>query len=280
MKIKVIIVILAVACLGLGIAFFVTKQQGEEQHEKDVSSINDFSNQLVGANAQLDGLRQDNLTLTNQLVADQQQLASNQQQLVSSLQQLSTTKEVLAQLSNDLATASATLASTKTSLATAQDQIMGLNTHISDLETQNKVLDQRANDLTNIIAQLNATIEDTKNKLAISETNGAFLQQELQKQMAQKAELEHKFNDLEELRAQVKKMRDEMFVARRLHFMKNDNSSKKGAELLIQRSVPDSNTAAGSSNLPRNYDLNVEVGSDGSVKVIPPLNRATNSAAH
>ncbi len=272
MKIKIAIVILAVACLGLGIALFATKKQGDEQHATDVSSIVDFSNQVVNANVQLNDFRQTNLALTNDLAAAQQQLALSQQQAD--------------QLSNSLAAASAalnstkaSLASTQTTLASAQDQIASLNTHISDLETQNKVLDQRATELTNTIAQLSTSIENTQNQLAIAETNRVFIEQELEKQMAQKAELEHKFNDINEVRAQVKKLRDEMFVARRLQLMKNDNGNKKGAELLMQHNpVP---VAASTTNkAPVNYDLNVEVGSDGSVRVIPPLNTATNSAVH
>ena len=93
--------------------------------------------------------------------------------------------------------------------------------------------------------------------------------------MAQKAEVEHKFNDLNELRQQVRKVKDDLFVARRLQLMKNDNSQKKGAQLLIQRSVP-----APTAPAPANYGLNVEVGSDGSVKVIPPLGAPTNAPAH
>lgn len=257
MKIKIVIVSLAVVCLGLGIVLFTAKQQSEEQHHKDLDAINDFSNQLVGANSHLDELRQVNLQLTNDLTLSRQQTM---------------------QLSNTLATASATLEQTKSSLLGAKDQITSLNTQIAALEAQNKVLDQRAADLTNTIAQLSSSIESTQNRLAIAETNRVFLEQELQKEMAQKAELQHKFNDLGELRAQVKKIRDEMFVARRLELMKNDNGNKKGAELLIQKTPVVTNTSAATPR-PANYDLNVEVGSDGTVKVIPPLG-ATNSAAH
>ena len=267
MKIKIVIVSLVVVCIGLGIALFATKQQGEDQHRRDVDAINDFSNQLVGANSHLDELRQVNLQLTNDLALSQQQAA---------------------QLSNTIASANATLEQTKTSLASAKDQINGMNVQIAALEAQNKVLEQRANDLTNTIAQLGVSIENTQQRLAITETNRIFLEQELQKEMAQKAELEHKFNDLGELRTQVKKVRDEIFIARRLQLMKNDNGNKKGAELLIQRTVTPTNAPtvaapvvpARAATAPRsNYDLNVEVGSDGTVKVIPPLG-ATNTAAH
>jgi len=255
MKIKIIVVILAVVCLGLAIALFAIKQQADDQHRKDVDARNDFSNQLISANSHLDELRQVNLQLTNDLATSQQQVA---------------------QLSNTIASANSALEQSKTSLTSAQVQITSLNNQIAALEAQNKVLDQRAADLTNVIAKLNTSIEDTQNRLAVAETNRVFLEQELQKEMAQKAELEHKFNDLGELRAQVSKIRDEMFVARRLELMKNDNGGKKGAELLIQRTAPATNTVA---PLPANSDLNVEVGSDGTVKVIPPLAKP-NPPAH
>ena len=265
MKTKIAIVILAVACIGLGIALFATKKQGDEQHATDVSSIVDFSNQVVNANVQLNDFRQTNLALTNDLAASQHELAITEQQAD--------------QLSNSLAAASAALNSSKTSLASAQDQISSLNTHITDLETQNKVLDQHATDLTNTIAQLSASIENTRNQLAVAETNRAYIESELQKQVAQKAELEHRFSDLNEVRAQVKKLKDEMFVARRLQWMKNDTGNKKGAELLMQKNSPSSSASSATNKTPPNYDLNVEVGSDGSVRVIPPMG-ATNSAAH
>ena len=265
MKIKIVIVCLAVVCLGLAIALFTIKQQGDDQHHKDVDAINDFSNQLVGANSHLDELRQVNLQLTNDLAVTEQNLTLSQQQA--------------AELSNTLASANATLERTKTNLAGAEDQIASLSTHISELEAQNKVLDQRANDLTNTIAQLSASIENTQNRLAIAETNRVFIEQELQKELVQKAELEHKFNDLGELRTQVRKVRYEMFVARRLQLMKNDNSTKKGAEMLIQH-TPTATNAPATAVHPANYNLNVEVGSDGTIKVIPPLGSPTNTAAH
>lgn len=270
MKIKVIIVILAVACAGLVIAFLATKKQADDQHATDVTSIVDFSNQVVTASKHLDELGQVNLTLSNDLTSSQQQLSTSQQQIALSAEQLT-------QLSNSLAAASTTLADTKSSLASAQELVTNLNTHISDLEAQNKMLDQQATTLTASLGQLSTQIETTKNYLAIAETNRVFLQGELQKQLAQKAELEHKFNDLDELRVQVKKMKDEMFIARRLQLMKNDNGGKKGAELLMQRNVPSASASA--SKPAQNYDLNVEIGSDGTVKVIPPIN-GTNSPAH
>jgi len=253
MKIKVVIVILAVVCSGLVIVLVALKQQAKEQHQTDVSSIVDFSNQVVNANVKINDLDQVNLMLTNDLSLSQQQAA---------------------QLSNDLAAASATITDTKATLASTQNQVTNLTARISDLETANQELDQRSSELTNTIAQLNSLIEETRGKLNSAETNNAFLQQELQKQMAEKAEIEHKFNDLAALRQQVKKVKTDLYITRRLQLAQNDNSQKKGSQMLMERAVLATNTPP----VP-NYGLNVEVGSDGSVRVIPPLGAATNAPA-
>jgi chromosome segregation ATPase len=253
MKIKIGIVILAVVCVGLLIALIATKKAADDQRAKDESAINDFSNQLVTAHVSIDDLNQDNLVLSNYLA---------------------TSRETYADASNNLVETSNTLAVAKTSLEGAEDQITNLTSRITDLEAQNKALDAQAGSLSNTIATLDAQIADTMLKLATSETNNTFLTEELQKQMAQKAELEHRFNDIDDVRAQVKKLRDELFAARRLQWMNNGTSpttQQKGGEILMKRTPP-----AAASRSPQ-YDLNVEVGSDGSVHVIPP---ATNSPSH
>jgi chromosome segregation ATPase len=260
MKIKVVIIILAVACAGLGIAIFATKKQADDQHTTDVKSIEDFSNQVVAADKQINELGQVNLTLSNDLAVAQAQLALTAEQVV--------------QLSNSLMAATSTLADTKTSLAGAQEMVTNLNARIADLEAQNKDLDAQASALSNQLAQLTVEIENTRTLLAISTTNNIYLQGELQKQLSQKAELEHKFNDLDELRAQVRKMKDEMFIARRVQLMKYDNAGKKGAALLSSHATP----AGVQPHTVSTYDLNVEVGSDGTVRVIPPLGGTNNAA--
>jgi chromosome segregation ATPase len=244
MKTKLGIVILAVACGGLAIALFATKNAADERLKKDADAILDFSNQLVAATANLDELRQVNLMLTNDLAGSRQEALT---------------------FSNQFTETSGMLASTKATLQSAQDQIASLNGRIAGLETRNQVLDQRAAALTNAIASLNAQIADTQQKLAGSETNNAFLEKELQRQTAAKAELESKFNNLSTVRAQVKKLRDDLLVARRLQWMHDGveaGSQQKGTQLLMQRtaSVP---------ARPPHYDLNVEVGSDGSIHVVP-----------
>jgi uncharacterized protein (DUF3084 family) len=247
---KIGIAILIVACVGLAVAVVVIKSQLTAQQKKDSDTILEFSNQLDEANININDLHQTNLKLNNDVA---------------------TNRLVLSVLSNQLDTASTTLASATASLQDAQQQITNLNTRIADLTAQNQVLDQRADALSNTIASLDTQITMTQMKLVVSETNNAFLENELKRQVAKKTELEHKFNDLGEVRAQVRKLRDDALVARRLAWMRagiDPTKPLKGGQLLMQRSPPAANAAPAAS--PYN-SLNVEVGSDGSVHVIPPL---------
>lgn len=242
------IVVLVILCIGLVVALVVGKNRSEIQQKKDADTIFEFSNQLTTANADLDKLRQVNLILTNDLDASRRTLIT---------------------YSNQYVVSSATLSNTEAALQGAQTQI-------SDLEARNRALDQRAAEMTNTIANLSAQITETQMKLVTSETNNAFLESELKHQLAQRAELERKFNDLSQVRAQVRKLRNEMFVARRLKWMREGTEpggERKGAQLLMMHAMhvhPRRNVG------PAHYDLNVEVSSDGSVQVIPA---ATNAPA-
>jgi predicted RNase H-like nuclease (RuvC/YqgF family) len=257
MNTKIVIAVLAVASLGLAVALVVFKHHADAQQTESANTIIDFSNQIVKANVNIEDLNQANLNLSNDLA---------------------TNREMSLTLSNQLAEAAGSLAATTASLQNAQQQITNLNERITDLEAQNQALDQRASSLSNTIAALDTQIAFTQMKLASSETNNAFLDGELKRQIAQKAELEHKFNDLAEVRTQVRKLRDDLLIARRLAWMRagiDPTKPLKGGQLLMQRPPPATNAApAAGSQL---YNLNVEVGSDGSVHVIPPL---TNAPSH
>jgi chromosome segregation ATPase len=216
----------------------------DERLRKDTDAIIDFSNQLTRATANLDEVRQVNLMLTNDLASSRQQALT---------------------FSNQFTETSGALDLTKASLQNAWSQITNLNSHLASLEGQYQVLNRRAAALTNAINGLNEQIAGTEKMLAGSETNNAFLENELQRQTAAKAELESKFNNLTAVRAQVKKLKDDLFVARRLEWMQagtDPAAQQKGAQLLMQRPVS-------TNTVPPHYDLNVEVGSDGSIHVIP-----------
>jgi len=255
MKTKLGAVILAVAFVGLLIALFAMKHTADERFKTDTDAILDFSNQVVTARANLDELGQVNLKVTNDLAASHE--------------------EALA-FSNQFAETSGTLANTRTSLQSAQDQITNLNQHIAGLTTQNQVLDQRAAALAGAIDSLNAQITDTQQKLADSETNNTFLETELQRQTLARAELEGKFNNLTVVRAQVKKLKEDVYVARRLQWQREGTEpglQAKGGQQLMQRTPP---TPAH----PPHYDLNVEVSSDGAIRVMPASTNAPTTTVN
>jgi chromosome segregation ATPase len=246
-----------VACFGLAVALVTIKHQADARQTASANTILDFSNQIAKDNVHIEDLSQANLSLNNDL-------ASNRQASLA--------------LSNQLAETSGALASTTVSLQSAQQEITNRDAHIADLEAQNQELDQRASLLSNTIAALDTQINLTRAKLATSETNNAFLDGELKRQIAERAALERKFNDLAQLRAQVRKLRDDLIIARRLEWMREGIDSTKpvkGGQLLMQRSTP-ANHATPAAGSPL-YNLNVEVGSDGSVHVIPP---PTNAPSH
>ena len=244
MKTQLSIVILVVVCVGMVVALVTEKKRADSQQKKDSDTILDFSNQLATANISLDGLRQVNLILTNDFVAAQQTLTV---------------------LSNQYVATSASLSNTTAALKTAQDQI-------ADLEAQNQALDQQVVNMTNTIANLSTQIAETQMELVESETNNTFLESELKRQVAEKVELERKFNNLSQVRAQVRKLRDDLLVARRLQWMRegtDPGQQRKGAQVLMARGSV-TNRLVG----PAHYDLNVEVSSDGSVQVVPAVTNA------
>ena len=275
MKIKVAIIVLVLALIALAIALFATKQQGVNLHTADVTSIVNFSNQLVESSAQLNEARQVNLDLTNDLSLTRSQLTVAQ--------------EHLEQLSNSLISVEVTLENTSALLAIAQNQITNLHVKMTDLEWHNKTLEQNAQELTATIAQLNGTIAETERKLSKETKNRSYLEKELQKQIALRTELEGKFNNLVEVRAQIRKLRDERIMTDRIATMKDPTAGKKGAALLMMQSSSQvlgnpaartaTNSLAPTKTSAPDYNLNVEVGNDGSVKVISPLNNDVKTPA-
>jgi hypothetical protein len=265
--IGVIAFILVLVCLGLGIGLITIKKQAtDQQHDLTEKNIA-LSNRLVQANDELDQQKQTNALLEN----DREERKKAFEALTNNYTQALIS---LAQTAN-------TLAQTEAALKSSQEETARRDAKIAELEEQNQALDKRAADLNTAITDLTRQIEETKRKLASSEGEKDFLNKELKRLMAEKAELERQFNDLAILRAQVSKLKEELSVARRLAWIRQGlfaSPDQKGAQRLMR-----SPSATQPKAPPPNYDLNVEVTADGSIKVIPPLtNRppATNPPAH
>ena len=257
MKNRIGVVILVVVCVGLGVGLIGIKRQSDKEKADSEASIQNFSNKLVVAASQLDETKQVNAELRKDIDNE---------------------KKNYSELTNNFSQVSANLAQSEGSLRMSEQEIAKRDVKIVELETQNKALDQRAQDLGLEITNLTENIAATQKKLLASEGDKSLLEKELKRMVAEKAELERQFNDLTVLRAQVAKLREEQVIARRMDWTARGiyaAAEQKGAQRLITGLVPPSQAKASKPN----YDLNVEVTSDGSVRVIPPLTNGPAATA-
>jgi len=254
---------LVLIAVVLGIALLSVKHDAVKRQAQDTERIIYFSNTLNSTTATLDDTRHVNALLEKDLEKE---------------------KQSFGELTNNFSQVSTDLAKTQTDLKAREDEIKQRDAKIADLETQNQALDKQAADLSLAITNLTVQISDTQKKLAASEGDKAFLEKELQRLVAEKAELERQFNDLKVLRTQVAKLKEELNISRRLAWIREgifSRDEQKGAQQLMQKSQPafGTNSAeATPAKKPGNYDLNVEVNSDGTVRVISPTNAAPTNA--
>lgn len=265
MKNRIGIIVLGLLCLGLVIGLITVRNNAVEQKRNDTDAILGFSNKWVETSTKFEDQKQVNAELEKDLDTRKKEILELTNSFTS--------------VSSNLADTSANLAKTEASLKSSQEEVAKRDAKIADLETQNQALDKQALDLSTSITNLTLQIADTEKKLVASEGDKAFLQKELNRLMAEKAELERQFNDLTVLRAQVSKLKQELNIARRLEWIRQGlfaSSDQKGAQKLMQGLATSPSQAKATRPL---YDLNVEVGADGSVKVIPPRGHSdTNSA--
>ena len=259
------VIFLTVCCAALVVVLVVVTKNATKQHEADIGNITSLSNSVVATSLQLSHQKATNASLVEVIASKEKAF-----------------EEANVTWTNKYTALGGELDRTEASLKTAKEIIAQRESKIADMEHQNQSLNDRADELSASITNLNSQIADTKQKLATSEGDKTFLQNELKKLMAEKADLEKQFNDLAVLRAQVAKLRDAMTLSRRLDWIRRGiytTSEQKGAERLMQANntptFSGSTNAASAPPKPKNYDLNVEVNSDGSLRVIPtPTNAA------
>jgi chromosome segregation ATPase len=261
MKNRLGVVILTLVCLGLFIALISIKRQASSERTVVAQQAQDLSNRWLEADQKL----AEQTNVYGLLEKDMQAQKAN-------------FEKTLADLTNNYSTVAENLAKTEADLKTAREEMKQRDSKIAELEKENQSLDRQAGELNAAITNLNAQIADTNGKLAASEGDKALLEKELKRLMGEKVELERQFNDLNVLRAQVAKIRQEMNVARRMEWMRSGllaSSEQKGAQKLMQ-GLHAPATPTGKTTPKPNYDLNVEVTADGSVRVVPP---ASNTPA-
>jgi chromosome segregation ATPase len=261
MKNRIGLVVMALVSGGLAIALVLTSKQASNKQREDANTINTLSNNWVTTSTHLDDERQ----VAAMLQKDLQAQKSAYSELTNSF----------SRVSGNLSQVASTLAKTEASLKQTEGEVKKRDAKIAELANQNQVLDKQALDLSTSITNLTTLINETQRKLAASEGDKAYLEKELKRLIAEKAELERQFNDLAVLRAQVTRLKEELSIARRVEWIRRGlfaSSEEKGAtKLLSGVSAPQT------AKPPKpNYDLNVEISSQGDVRV---LTQPTNTPA-
>jgi chromosome segregation ATPase len=248
MKGKVGVIILLIICVFLAVFIYLSQEKAKDQEMQASQSISRLS---------------DGLTTTSNQLAEQKHVNDT---LMANLD--SRTTELLS-FSNKLENVSLQLAQTQqeaeNAAKAAQEEVAKRDARISKLEGQNDEMTGKIANLNGVLSELEKQIAETERKLSASEGDREFLLVELKRLQAEKAELERQLTDLSLLRDQIRKLRDELSIARRLEWIRQGlyGSEQRGAERL---------EAGHATPAQPGYDLNVEIRQDGDARVVEPTN--------
>ena len=254
---------LVIVAAGFGVGLVVVNGKWKEEKQRDIAHISQLSNDV---------------NVTQQKLADQQQVNLTLETNIASLKKdIETVSNKLTGTETSLASTTATLtkvqAEAKAAAEAAAAEMAKRDARIKELEGQNDDLTKKMVDLNTSLGNLEKQIADTERKLAASEGDREFLLKELKRLQAEKAELERQFNDLAVLREQVRHLKEELSIARRLEWIRRGIYSaqgQKGAEALTKPAP----TATDKTN-----QLNVELQQGGPAKIVAPTNAPAKTNA-
>jgi chromosome segregation ATPase len=235
----------------LGAALLYRHSEAVKEMESLQAAKEDLEKELQQKNGELEEQR----GVNNRLESD----------LASRLQQILQSSNRVIGLSAELAR---TEAEAQAAARTAQDEISRRDSKINELTGQNDELTTQMTGLNVALTDLETQIAETERMLAASEGDREFLLQELKRLQVEKTELERQFNDLALLREQVRKLKDELSIARRLEWIRRGlyGNEQKGTEKLQSGFA----TPPGTDSV----DLDVELRQDGGTRVIPSSTNA------
>lgn len=250
MKVLAGILVLVVGALCWALyTLNATHHQMAAQQQSNEVVIADFSNRWETTRRSLEEQKKVNESLETNLTVRAQELDK---------------------LRVDIAALNTDLAKSRAETRTAQDEVAKRDAQITTLEGKNVDLTKQMGDLQNAIASREKQINETERKLAASEGNRQELLKDLKRLQDEKVSLEKQLNDLAFVRDQVRKLREELTIARRLDWIRRGiyaSTPKKGAEALADlkfRQEPEKPAAAPS--------LDVEIKRTGEVKITPGTN--------
>lgn len=206
------------------------------EKKQNAVAIKHYSNEWVQASARL-----------------QEQTAVN----LAMEREYATQAEELKTISNTLTTVSVDLANAQTAAKaaadTAREEQARQDARIAELETQRDGMTQTMSELTNSISILETQIAETQQRLKESSSDRETLMVQLKRLQAEKSDLEKRFYDLAQLRQQIRALRDELSIGRRLAWIRRGlYGNLKGAEVLRK--------GLASTSVPsKNFNLDVEI---------------------
>lgn len=261
---KVVAGLLVVVMAALGWALYTLNQTRREmaaQQQTNEVVILDFSNRWATARQTLDEQKKVNETLETNLF--------------EGTKQLETLRVEIANLSTDLAKSRAETKTAQAETKNAQAEVARRDQQINSLETKNVDLTKKMGDLQTDIAALERQITEAERKISTTEGNRQELLKELQRMQDEKVGLEKQLNDLAFVREQVRKLREELTVARRLDWIRRGlygATPKKGAEILSGSTRVTPTESPKPPATPANPALEVELKRSGEITIGSPTN--------
>lgn len=253
---RALLAILLLVCLGLGGGLYYRHSLAQKSSKESATTITQLSDKVTDTEKKLAEQAAVNAVLEKNLAARSQQLTETSNTLVSVTTTLAKVRE------------EAQVAATN-----AAADLAKRDARISELETQRDDLTKRMTDLNSQITGYEDQMSDVRRRLDASEGDREYLLGELKRLQQEKNDLEKQFNDLALVRDQVRRLRDELSISKRLDWLRRGlYGSLKGAERL-QRGF---SQPASATN--RNFDLNVELQESGGVKVAPQTNAPAPAA--
>jgi chromosome segregation ATPase len=260
MKDKGPVLVLLLVAVGLGIALIVVNKEASDQAKEAAYNLTVFSNTVVSDSKRLAELQTVNQTLETNLAATRTEFSNK----------LALTEANLRATEASLDKASAEAKAEAKAQADSNAALAQRDQKISELESQNGALDKEAASLRVAISNLDARITATQEKLAKSEGDRAFLTKELKMLKAEKEDMEKRFNSIADVRDQLRKLKIEAAVARRLDVVRREmyaSFADKPGEPLVHTPPP--------AGLPETGGANVELRESGGSKIqIPPSTNA------
>jgi chromosome segregation ATPase len=232
--------LLIICVLLLGAALIYRLRIGTQETQQYLRAISQYSNMWHEASAKLNEQKLVNLSL--------------EQDLSNAIDGANTTSN---KLRKDLVKISALTNTPPPRLVNQPDP------RVAQLQEERDGFSAQVDNLTAAITKLDCELAETQRKLSSSEGDRNALLKDLKRMEAERAKLMHQFNDIALLREQLRKLKAEQAVSRRLEWIRHGlYGNYKGAELL-HKSLASALPGA------QNYDLNVELRRDGSAKTVP-----------